>query len=139
MSSIFKMSIVTKIFLLFSIVILFLWVIPTTTSYYKNRNRYNQEKEKLEKLDTREVPKDIKHFHSEVFTTYAKSFFDEVSVVSIPNNKYRVTISFPIESLSKFYSFLQNISLDYKVIVEDNIIFRQKDKNISVEMRLKPY
>ena len=131
MSSIFKVSIVA--------IILFLWVIPTTTSYYKNRNLYNQEKDKLEKLDTREIPKDIKHFHSEVFTTYAKNFFDEVSVVSIPNNKYRVTISFPIESISKFYSFLQNISLDYKVIVEDNIIFRQKDKNMTVEMRLKPY
>ncbi len=139
MNSIFKMSIVTKIFLVFSLLIVSLWVIPTTISYYKNRDIYNQTKERLEKLDSREVKKDIKHFHSEVFTTYAKIFFNNVSVVSTFNNRYKVTISFPIDSISKFYDFLKNISLEYKVIVEDNIIFRQKDKNISVEMRLKPY
>ena len=133
------MSIVTKIFLLFSIVILFLWVIPTTTSYYKNRDIYNQKKDELERLDNRDIKKDIKYFHSEVFATYAKNFFDDVTVVSIPNNEYRLNISFKRDSISKFYDFLKNISLNYKVIVEDNITFRQKDKNITVEMRLKPY
>ncbi len=139
MSSLFKMSIVTKIFLLLSLLILFIWVIPTTKSYYKNKNIYNQKIEELDKLDTREIKKDIKYFHSEVFTTYAKNFFDDVSVVSIPNNEYRVTISFPIEDISKFYSFLENISLNYKVIIDNNITLKQKDKNISVEMKLKPY
>ncbi len=74
-----------------------------------------------------------------MFTTYAKNFFDDVNVVSIPNNEYRVTISFPINSISKFYNFLENISLNYKVIIDDDIIFKQKDKNISVEMKLRPY
>ncbi len=139
MSSIFKMSTVTKIFLFLSLLILFLWVIPTTKSYYKNRDIYNKKIEELEKLDKRDIKRDIKYFHSEVFTTYAKNFFDDVNVVSIPNNEYRVTISFPINSISKFYNFLENISLNYKVIIDDDIIFKQKDKNISVEMKLRPY
>ncbi len=133
------MSNITKIFLIFSLLILSVWVIPTAKLYYDNREIYSQKKDELEKIDSREIPKDIKHFHSEVFKSYAKNFFNDVKVVSILDNKYRVTISFPIESLPKFYKFLKDIPLNYKVIVDDTIIFRQKDNNITVNMRLKPY
>jgi len=134
-----KISPITKIFFTFSLLILFLWVIPTAISYYKNKNIYNQKAIELEKLDSREIPADIKPFHSEVFRTDAKNYFDKVNIISIPNNEYNISISFNIDGLPKFYNFLENISLNYRVSLEDNLVYKEKNKEIEVNMIVKPY
>ncbi len=134
-----KISPITKIFFIFSILVLFLWVIPTAITYYKNKNIYIQKVSQLEKLDNREIPSDTKPFHSEVFKADAKNYFDKVNIISIPNNEYNVTISFNIDRLPKFYNFLKNISLNYKVSIEDKLLFQEKNKILKVNMIVKPY
>ncbi len=134
-----KISPITKIFFIFSILVLFLWVVPTAISYYKNKNIYAQKVSQLEKLDSREIPADVKPFHSEVFKTDAKNYFDNIEIVSIPNNEYNITIAFNIDKLPKFYNFLKNISLNYKISLEDKLLYKDKEKKIKVNMIVKPY
>jgi hypothetical protein len=134
-----KISPITKTFFIFSILILFLWVVPTAISYYKNKNIYTQKIIELEKLDSREIPLDAKPFHTEVFKTDAKNYFNSVNIVSIPNNEYSVTISFHIDKLPKFYDFLKNISLNYKIALEDTIKYKESNSTVTVNMIVKPY
>jgi hypothetical protein len=134
-----QMSLITKSFILFAILVLFLWVAPTAISYYKNRNLYNHKVAELETLDKREIPSDIKPFHTEIFKADAQSYFDEVDVVSIPNNEYNITISFNMDKLPKFYDFLKNLSLNYKVSVKDTLIYRGKNNQIDTQITIKPY
>jgi hypothetical protein len=140
MSNIFKsISPITKIFFAFSLLVLFLWVIPTTISYYKNQKIYNQKVIELNQLDSRKTQIDAKLFHVDNFKIDAKKYFDNVDVISAPNDKYKVTISFHIDALPKFYNFFKNISLNYRVLVEDNIIYKEKNKSIKVNFIVKPY
>ena len=94
-----SLSPTTKLLFVASLLLLFLWVIPTMVSYYKNEKLYNQKTAELEKLDTREVNTEVKRFHTEVFKIDAEIYFDKVSVTSIPNNKYKINIIFVKEAL----------------------------------------
>jgi len=134
-----NISPITKTFFIFSLLVLFLWVVPTAISYYKNRNVYTQKITELEKLDSREIPLDAKPFHTEVFRTDAKNYFNSVNIVSIPNNEYSVTISFHIDKLPKFYDFLKTISLNYKIALEDAIKYQESNSTVTVDIVVKPY
>jgi hypothetical protein len=108
-------------------------------SYYKNQKLYTQKVVQIEKLDKRENGLDAKKFHSEVFRTDAEQYFDKVEVISAPNNAYNVTMIFKKEALTKFHTFLSNISLNYKVSIDDNIIYEEVDKAMKVNIVVKPF
>jgi len=140
MSRLKTLSPSTKLWFVLSLLALLLWVIPTMVSFYKNQKLYNQKVSTLELLDKRENGQiDAKTFHSEVFKVDAKEYFDEVTVVSVEDNSYEITLIFPRESISKFHSFLKNISLNYKVSVQDNIIYEDIGTSFKVIMTVKPF
>jgi hypothetical protein len=133
------LSPISKVWFVISLLVLLLWVIPNMVSYYKNQKLYNQKVSQIEKLDKRENRLDAKNFHSEVFKTDAKEYFDEVEVVSIPNNSYKVSILFKKETLPKFHSFLKDISLNYRVSIEDKIVYKEINKSMQVDIIVKPF
>jgi hypothetical protein len=133
------LSPITKIWFVISLLVLILWVIPNMVSYYKNQKLYTQKISQIEKLDKRENRLDAKNFHSEVFRADAEIFFDKVEVVSALNDSYMVTMLFTKEALPKFHSFLRDISLNYKVSIEDNIVYEDINKSIKANMVVKPF
>jgi len=140
MSTGFKsLSPMTKIIFVVSLLLLFLWVIPTMFSYYKNEKLYNQKIVELEKLDTREVNSEAKRFHAEVFKIDAENYFDKVSVTSIPNNKYKIDILFMKEAIPKFHVFLRDLSLNYRVVLDDKLVYKDVNKSLQVTMIVKPF
>jgi len=133
------LSPITKIWFIISLLVLLLWVIPNMVSYYKNQKIYTQKLSQIEELDKRENRLDVKKFHSEVFKTDAKKYFDKIEVTSASNNTYKITLLFKKEALPKFHSFLKDISLNYKVSVEDKILYREVNKSMRVDMIVKPF
>ena len=133
------LSPITKIWFVISLLVLLIWVIPNMVSYYKNQKLYSQKTLQIEQLDKRESRLDAKNFHSEVFRADAEQYFDKVEVVSAPENSYKVTILFSKEALPKFHLFLKDISLNYKVSIEDNIIYKEVNKSINADIVVKPF
>ena len=130
----------TKIWFVISLLILFLWVIPTMISFYKKEKIYNNKAQELSVLDTREgAHLEAKAFHAGLFKADAKRYFSSVEVTAIANNAYEVKIVMEKSKITTFNSFLKKISLEYAVGIEDNITFKEVDDSISVEMLLKPY
>jgi len=134
-----SLSLMTKLLFVVSLLLLFLWVIPTMVSYYKNEKIYNQKIAELEKLDTREVHSEVKRFHAEVFKIDAETYFDKVSVTSIPNNKYKIDILFKKEAIPKFNAFLRDLSLNYRVSLDDKLVYKDVNKLLKVTMIVKPF
>jgi len=134
-----SLSPTTKLLFVASLLLLFLWVIPTMFSYYKNEKLYNQKTAQLERLDTREVNSEAKRFHTEVFKIDAETYFDKVSVTSIPNNKYKINILFMKEAIPKFHAFLRDLSLNYRVSVDDKLVYKDVNKSLQVTMIVKPF
>jgi len=134
-----KISPMTKIWFVVSLLILFAWVIPTMVSYYKNQKLYNQKEELLNNLDYREGAQlEAKPFHSEVFKNDAKKYFEKVEVSSMDNDAYEVHIAMDKAKIGMFSSFLKNLSMDYAVRVEDGILFEDSNESINITMILKP-
>ena len=135
-----EISPMTKVWFVVSLLVLILWVIPNMVSFYKNQKLYGQKTAQLRELDHRENSNiDAKPFHSEVFKTDAEEIFDKVEVVSTVDDSYKVTILFPKESLAVFLNFLKSISLNYKVSVDDKILYEEIDKSMRVTIIVKPF
>ncbi|NOZ90981.1 MAG: hypothetical protein GXO60_06825 [Epsilonproteobacteria bacterium] len=134
-----SLSPITKILFAISLLLLFAWVIPSMVSYYKNEKLYKQKSTELEKLDKREITSEAKVFHAEVFKIDAENYFDKVVVIPIQNNKYKIEITLKKEALPKFHTFLKNLSLNYKVEVDDNLVYEDINKSLKITMILKPF
>ena len=129
----------TKIWFVVSLLVLLLWVIPTMVSYYKNQKIYNQKVELLNKLDHREGAQlEARPFHSEVFRLDAENYFDKVEVTSVANDKYEVLLHLNKVKLDTFYDFLKNLSLNYAVSIDDNLIYEDHNDSLHVKMMINP-
>jgi flagellar biosynthesis protein FliP len=128
-----------KIFWGLALLVLILWIIPTAISYYKGSKIYSQKVVELRSLDNRKVKSEAKLFHLEMFKESAKKYFDKVDVVPTDENKYKISIHFPINSLPTFYKFFKDISLNYRILVDDNIVYEENNKSIRVRFVVKPY
>jgi hypothetical protein len=133
-----------RVFYILSFVALFAWVIPNYFNYSKNRDIYYKKLDSLERLDKREIPSDAKKFHAELFKEDIKRYFNgindiNVTVLSIPNNKYEIKIIFPKSYLSNFLKALYDIPLNYRVYLDDTIVYRQSNKIIEVSFIVTPY
>ncbi|HHH19007.1 MAG TPA: hypothetical protein ENK86_00630 [Campylobacterales bacterium] len=133
-SPLFKLSFIV------SLLLLLLWVIPSMVSYYKNQKLYGQKVETLAALDKRVGAQlDAKPFHSEVFKVDAEASFDKVDVTAIENNMYRIMLEVDGAKISSFYTYLQNLSLNYAVSVVEPLIFEDKKGKIRITMVVQPY
>ena len=130
----------TKIWFVVSLLILLLWVIPTMVSFYKNQKIYDTKVEELDTLDKREgVHFEAKDFHVGIFKRDAEKYFSSVEVDSIANNAYKIEIVMEKSKISTFNAFLKKISLDYAIGIEDNLLFKEVNDSMSVNILLKPY
>ena len=131
---------ITKICFVISLLVLFLWSIPTMVSYYKNKKLYENRVEQLNRLDQRTGGHlDAKPFHSEVFRVDAENYFNSVKVMSVQDNAYEVIIIINKEKISDFHTFLENISLNYAVNVNNDIDYEEVNKSMRIKMVIKPY
>lgn len=134
------LSPLTKLLFVLSLLILLLWVIPTMVSFFKNQKLHAQRVTTLEKLDNRENNNlSTKPFHAEVFKVDAGEYFDKVEVVASSDNRYKITLQFQKENLSKFHTFLKNISLNYRVSLEESITYKEINKSMSVGFTVRPF
>ncbi len=139
MNKLKSISPMTAIWFVVSLLVLLLWVIPTMVSYYKNQKIYNQKVEILNTLDHREGAQlEAKPFHSEVFRLDAEKYFDKVEVTSVANDKYEVLIHLNKVKLDAFYDFLKNLSLNYAVSIDDNLIYEDNNDSMHVKMVINP-
>ena len=139
MSNSKKVSPAVKIFWGLALLVLILWVIPTAISYYKGSKIYSQKVAELRSLDNRKVKSEARFFHLEMFKESAKKYFNRVDVIPTDGNKYKITVYFPIDSLPTFYKFFKNISLNYRILVDDNIVYEENNKSIRARFVVKPY
>ena len=129
-----------KIAFLISLLLLFVWVIPSIVLYYKNSKILKKRVEELVALDERTGAQlDAKLFHVEVFKMDAKESFDDVQVTVIEDNAYRIVIHLKEANLSSFYTYLKNLSLNYAISVQEPIVFENKNGTIKVTIVVKPY
>jgi hypothetical protein len=109
-------------------------------SFFKNQKLYTQRVAKLEKLDKRENSNLLaKPFHAEVFKVDALEYFDKVDVVASADNQYKITIQFSKEKLSKFHNFVKDLSLNYRVSLDDSIHYKEINKSMHVNLMVKPF
>jgi len=144
MKSIFRVSLIGKIFYILAVILFVVWVIPNYFNYSKNRDIYYKKLDSLEKLDTREIPSDAKNFHAELFKKDIKRYFDgvndiNITILSIPNNKYEIKVTFPAIYLSNFLEALYDIPLNYRVYLDDGLTYRQSNKIIEASFIVTPY
>jgi len=133
-----------RVFYILSFIALFIWVVPNYFNYSKNRDIYYKKLDSLERLDKREIPSDAKKFHAELFKEDTKRYFKgvndvNITVLSIPNNKYEIKIIFPNIYLSNFLKALYDTPLNYRVYLDNTIIYRQSNKIIEVSFIVTPY
>lgn len=129
-----------KLSFILSLIILAVWVIPTMVSFYKNEKIYTQKADHLASLDHRVgVQPNTKPFHTEVFKTDAEEIFNQVNVTSTNNDAYEVTITMSSDKIGLFYPYLENLSLNYAVVVENKIAFEESNNSYTVKLIVKPY
>lgn len=130
----------SKIWFLVALVALFAWVIPTMVAFYKNQKVYNTKIKELQMLDKREgIHSNAKAFNVGVFKKDVESYFSSVEVNAIANNSYEVDIIVEKSKIDIFNAFIKKISLDYAIVVEDNLLFKEVNNEMNIKMILKPY
>jgi len=140
MKKIKTISPMTKVWFVAALLILLLWVIPTMVSFYKKQKIYDTKVQELQLLDNREgIHSEAKDFHIDVFKKDAEKYFSSVEVNAIANNSYEVMIVMEKSQIETFKSFLKKISLEYNIAIEDNLIFKEREDLMNIEMLLKPY
>ena len=134
-----SLSLITKVLLSLSLLVLFVWVIPTVIGYYKNIDKLESRNNELQKISTtHNINSKVKRFNEEEFKKETASFFENVLVESDDNNGYRLTLHVAKNKMKAFNSFLETLSLRYLVKVKNNEIqLLEKDQIIEVKLNLK--
>jgi len=134
-----SLSLITKVLLSLSLLVLFVWVIPTVIGYYKNIDKLESRNNELQKISTtHNINSKVKRFNEEEFKKETASLFENVLVESDDNNGYHLTLHVAKNKMKAFNSFLETLSLRYLVKVKNNEIqLLEKDQIIEVKLNLK--
>jgi len=133
-----KLSLMSKIVFLLSLIVLFTWVIPKMINYYENVHHYDSKVKALQKIASKYgIAGEAQPFTMELFKKDTASFSSKVTVVSPTEKVYNLTIFIDKDKISDFNSFLETISLRYLVKIDGALQFEEKDKALEVKMTLR--
>ena len=135
LSGLKQLPLISKIIFIVSLLILFVWVIPTMVNYLKNVQTQEKQLSELHENSLKYgISKDAKSFNKESFLGDTLKDFSNVSVVAAENKSYNIRLEVEKDKMNNFHTFLKTLSLRYLVKVTSPITFQEKDKLIEVNM-----
>ena len=133
-----NLSLISKVAWALSLLILFIWVVPSMLSYKTALDKYEAKEKELSALSLKHgISSKAKPFDLQSFKNDLSSTFSEVSIVSVGNHDYDVLIEVEKEKIDAFHSFIETISLRYLVRVVGELEFKEKDKLLEVKLTLE--
>ena len=130
------LSLVTKIIFVVSLLILFVWVIPTITSYYQNVSDYDLKQHTLEEVSVKHnIEERAEVFSIEAFREEALALFKDVKIESNQNSGYDLTVQVDKNKMKSFNTFIETLPLRYLVVVK-NTELKLEEKEQLVEVKL---
>ena len=136
-----ELSLITKIAVLLSLLLLALWVIPTFMSYTDTLNEYKSKQLLFKKENSKyAISKDSKIFNIKSFKNDFSSLFLDMNISLIDKNRYKVIVKIEKEKLQIFHSFIETVALHYLINIEHSKLeFKEKDKNLEINFILKSF
>jgi hypothetical protein len=134
-----QLPFVSKVIFIISLIILFVWVIPTMVNYFKSVQAQEQQVAELQKNSSKYgiAAGDTKKFNEESFIQDALDNVSKASVVSLDDKSYALRLEVEKAKIGDFNTFLETISLRYLVKITSPITFKEKDKFIEVKMTIQ--
>ena len=134
-----QLPLVSKIIFVLSLVILFVWVIPTMVNYFKDVKVQEKQIADLQKNSSKYgiSIEDTKKFTKESFIQDALTNVSKASVESIDDKSYAIRLEVDKDKIDNFNKFLETLSLRYLVKITSPITFKEKDKLIEVKMTIQ--
>jgi hypothetical protein len=134
-----QLPLVSKILFVISLIILFVWVIPTMVNYFKNVQAQEQQVTSLQKNFSKYgiATKDTKKFNKESFIQDALNYVSKASVESLDDKSYTVKLEVDKGKISDFNKFLETLSLHYLIKITSPIKFDEKDKYLEVKTTIQ--
>lgn len=133
-----KLSLMSKILLLLSLVVLFVWVIPKMVNYYENVHNYEAKVKELQQISSHYgIADEAKPFTVELFKKDTASLASKVMVESPEDKVYNLTMYIDKDKISNFNNFLETLSLRYLIKIDGALQFDEKEKVIEVKMTFR--
>ena len=133
-----QLSLVSKILFIISLIILFVWVIPTMVNYFKNVQTQEQQIDALQKNASKYgITGNAKKFNKDGFVQDALKNVSKASVESLDNKSYAVKLEVDKDKINHFNKLLETLSLRYLVKVVSPITFKEKEKFIEIKMTIQ--
>jgi len=134
-----QLPLVSKIIFIISLIILFVWVIPTMVNYFKNVQAQEQQVSELQKNSSKYgiSAGDTKKFNEESFIQDALKSVSKASVEALDDKSHALRLEVEKDKIGNFNKFLETLSLRYLVKITSPITFKEKDKYIEVKMTIQ--
>jgi cell division protein YceG involved in septum cleavage len=134
-----SLSLLSKLLIIFSLLLLFLWVVPTILNYYENLNQYNSKKSSLHEVNIKHgITEMAEKFNLEKFKTDSSIHFLAIRVDSQKEGRHQITIEVEKDKIKTLNSFIETLALRYLVSIENNELkLEEKDKVLVAIFTLK--
>lgn len=133
-----NLSLMSKVLFLFSLVVLFVWVIPSMINYYENVQKYELKVKELQQISSKYgIEEEAQPFTVEGFKKDTTSLSSTVDIVSPEAKVYNLTMQIDKDKIANFNSFLETLSLRYLVQIDGVLQFEEKDKVLEVKMTFR--
>ncbi len=133
-----QLPFVSKIIFVISLIILFVWVIPSMVNYFKIVQTQEQQVAELQKNASKYgISGDAKKFNKESFIKDALNNVSKASVEPLNDKSYALSIEVDKGKMDDFNIFLETISLRYLVKITSPITFKEKENFTEVKMTIQ--
>jgi len=134
-------TLVSKLLIILSFLVLFLWVVPNIVSYYENLNQYESKKRSLQEVNVKHgITKSAQKFNVTTFKSMATTLFSNVNVTSMEKGKHHIIIHVEKDKIKIFNTFIETLALRYFVSIENNELkFEEKEKILEATFTLQEF
>ena len=133
-----RLPFVSKIIFVISLIVLFIWVIPSMVNYFKMVQTQELEVTKLQKSASKYgIKGDAKKFNKKSFIEDALNSVSKASVESLDNKSYALSMEVDKGKIGNFNRFLERLSLRYLVRITSPITFKAHKKTVSIKMTIQ--
>ncbi len=133
-----QLPFVSKIIFVISLIILFVWVIPSMVNYFKIVQTQEQQVAELQKNASKYgISGDAKKFNKESFIKDALNNVSKASVELLSDKSYALSIEVDKGKMDDFNIFLETLSLRYLVKITSPITFKEKENLTEVKMTIQ--
>ena len=138
LSGLKQLPLVSKILFIISLLVLFIWVIPSMFNYFKHVQEQENKVSELKKVSVKYgVAGKAKVFNKDAFIEETKKELSNVTVNSSGDKAYDITFEVSKDKLDSFTTLLETLSLRYRVEVTSALQSEEKDKLIEIKMSIR--